>query len=259
MTKVLVTGANGQLGKSLKDVSGSFEGIDFLFLGKSELDITNKGQIKSWFLKYNPDFCINCAAYTQVDQAEKTPQPAREINVKGVENLAMVCLEQGTTLVHISTDYVFDGEKAEGYTPSDIPNPLNVYGRTKLDGERIIQENLNAYFIIRTSWLYSKKYGPNFYKTILEKAKKGESLSITDSQRGCPTDAANLAGHILDIIQSGTPDYGISHYTDGVPMTWFDFASLILKQAGYAAYGKLHKVDNYRTFALRPRNSVLKP
>lgn len=174
--RILVTGANGQLGNSLQVVSESLEGTEFLFLGRSDLDITQPHQIAEWFAKFRPDYCINCAAYTQVDQAEKSPEEAYHINAEGVENLAKACSEYGTTLIHISTDYVFDGKKTEGYTPGDLPNPINVYGKTKLEGEQRIQRELSTFFIIRTSWLYSKKYGPNFYLTILDRAKRENPL-----------------------------------------------------------------------------------
>ena len=182
---------------------------------------------------------------------------AYNVNVKGVENLAEASKELGAILIHISTDYVFDGKKKEGYLPTDKPNPINVYGETKLEAERVIQEAIDRYFIIRTSWLYSKNYGPNFYLTILNKAKLGEDLAVTDSQRGCPTDAANLAHHILEKIQSGSEDYGISHFTDRVPMTWYEFARFILKKEGLLNEVRLQKAENYRSFTARPENSIL--
>jgi dTDP-4-dehydrorhamnose reductase len=222
------------------------------------LDITRNDEISAWFLNYKPHYCINCAAYTKVDQAEKNPGDAHKINVQGVENLVSACRENATTLIHISTDYVFDGKKIEGYLPTDKPNPINVYGKTKLEGERLIQRHMERYFIIRTSWLYSKKYGPNFYLTILEKARKGAPLSVIDTQRGCPTNAANLARHIIAMIQSGSKDYGVSHFTGGVPMTWFEFAWLILKEEGLLEKTSLKKAENYRSFAERPQVSILK-
>jgi len=234
--RILVTGAKGQLGRSLQDFSKSFPEMEFLFLGRSDLDITSTAEIRESFLKYRPAYCVNCAAYTQVDQAEKTPLEADKVNAKGVENLVAACRESGTILIHISTDYVFDGKNKEGFLPTDKPNPINVYGKTKLQGERAIQQELEKFFIIRTSWLYSKNYPPNFYLTIVEKARNGDPISITDSQRGCPTDAANLAQHILEVIQSGTQEYGISHFTDGLPMTWFEFARNILEEEGFAGY-----------------------
>ena len=185
MKRILVTGANGQLGRSLQEIATRHQKFEFLFLDKSKMDITRPEQILRRFQEFGPEYCINCAAYTAVDQAEKTPERAYAVNAGGVENLIKACLEQQTTLIHISTDYVFDGKKESGYFPADTPNPINVYGKTKLLGEQIIQQSMERYFIIRTSWLYSKKYGKNFYKTILEKAKKGIKLTVTDSQKGC--------------------------------------------------------------------------
>ena len=255
--RVLVTGASGQLGKSLRDLEGDFPELEFEFLNRTELDITRKDVVEQSFVKYNPDYCINCAAFTQVDLAEKNPEGAYAVNVKGVQHLVDACKKSDTTLIHISTDYVFDGLKPGGYTPSDVPNPINEYGRTKLQGEQEITDVLQRYFIIRTSWLYSRKYGPNFYLTVRDKARKSENLNIIDSQRGCPTDATNLSRHILELITSGSTSYGISHFTDATPMTWFEFAGWILEQEGLAPYEKLQKAENYRTFAVRPTNSIL--
>lgn len=257
MKRVLVTGANGQLGQSILSISGAYPNLEFVFAKRKDLDITKESNVISCFRELKPDYCINCAAYTQVDQAEKTPELAYEINVQGVENLVRACRVFDSTLIHISTDYVFDGKKTEGYLPWDVPNPINVYGKTKLEGEKIIQHDLDNYFIIRTSWLYSKKYPSNFYLTVLEKAKKGEPLSIIDSQKGCPTDTENLALYILELIQSGNEDYGISHFTDGVAMTWFQFAERIIEEAGLQGGVHLQKAENYHTIAQRPKNSVL--
>lgn len=257
MKRVLVTGAGGQLGKSIQDLAPEYPDLVFLFLDKADMDITQADLVAEEFREYHPDYCINCAAYTRVDQAEKNPEPAYAVNVKGVENLVIACKETHTILIHISTDYVFDGSKREGYLPNDQPNPINVYGKTKWLGEQAIQKELDRYFIIRTSWLYSKKYAPNFYLTILEKARRGERLQVTDSQVGCPTNAANLARHILGLIGSGSADYGISHFTDGEPMSWFSFAVKILKDNNLFTSGFIRKADNYGTFAVRPKNSVL--
>lgn len=256
MKRVLVTGAGGQLGKSIQELTDEFPTLEFFFMDKTELDITNQDQVLEGFRQIGPDFCVNCAAYTQVDQAERTPEPAYAVNVIGVENLVKACQDQGTTLIHISTDYVFDGKKKEGYLPQDTPNPINVYGTTKLEGEKLIQNHLDRYHIVRTSWLYSKKYGPNFYLTILDKAKKGETLMVTDSQKGCPTDAANLARYILELIRLGCANYGISHFTDSEVMSWYGFARAILSDAGLCGDTILNG-ENYLTFAERPRHSIL--
>lgn len=255
--KVLVTGANGQLGLTIKELfEVNNENIDFVLVAKSELDITKEKQLKLYFQENQFDYCINCAAYTNVEQAEKTPDIAYKVNAEGVKYLAEACKEIETVLIHISTDYVFDGEKTEPYTIKDTPNPINEYGKSKLKGEQYIQDILDKYFIVRTSWLYSKKYGNNFYRTILKKAKEGKKLYVTDSQKGCPTNTENLSNYILSLIKVESKNYGIKHFCDEKAMTWYDFAEQILNEHLYNNI-KLVKVKNYRTFARRPKNSVL--
>tara|TARA_R110002033_G_scaffold169897_3_gene211431 strand:+ start:230870 stop:231655 length:786 start_codon:yes stop_codon:yes gene_type:complete len=256
--KILVTGANGQLGLSLKDVSLNYPNIQFHFKNSTELDITNEKQIEELFAISNFDYCINCAAYTNVEEAEKTPEIAFKVNAEGVKNIAKACKEFEVLLIHISTDYVFDGEKKEPYTVADAPNPINEYGKSKLAGEKYIEEISNYYYIVRTSWLYSKIHGRNFYKTILEKAKKGEVIKITDEQVGCPTDTKNLANFILEQLITRKEKFGIIHFSDQVAMTWYDFACQILKVNGVNNNELLVKDRNYRTFARRPNNSVLR-
>lgn len=257
MKRVLVTGAGGQLGKSIRDLAPEYHDLDFLFLDKADMDITKADQVMKQFREFRPDYCINCAAYTNVDQAEKTPEPAFAVNVLGVENLAKACKETNAVLIHISTDYVFDGTKAEGYYPEDEPNPINVYGKTKWLGEQVIQKELERYYIIRTSWLYSKKYGPNFYLTILDRARRRERLVITDAQVGRPTNAENLAKYLLEIILSSDCKTGINHFSDENSMTWYQFARNILVENDMLSNCELLKTSNYVTFAPRPRISVL--
>lgn len=255
--KVLVTGSNGQLGKTIHELfSKNKDKLEFTFLSKEELDITEEKNSRAFFKNNKFDYCINCAAYTNVEQAEKTPQIAHKVNAEAVKLLAKACNETSTTLIHISTDYVFDGKKTEPYTIKDIPNPINEYGKSKLLGEKYIQDILDKYFIVRTSWLYSKKYGNNFYRTILKKAKEGKKLYITDSQKGCPTNTENLSNYILNLIKGESKNYGIKHFCDEKAMTWYDFAEQILNEHLYNNI-KLVKVKNYRTFARRPKNSVL--
>ena len=256
MIHVLVTGSEGQLGMSLQKIAQNCSKIQFAFKDKGSLDITYKEQVKEVFEKGKFNFCINCAAYTNVEQAEKTPEIAYSVNAEGVKNLAIACKENGVKLIHISTDYVFDGEKNEGYYPSDIPNPINEYGKSKLKGEHYIQEILNEYMIIRTSWLYSE-FGHNFYKSILEKAKRKETIYVTDSQIGCPTNANNLATHILEIIAKQDFESGTQHFTDGKAMSWYDFAIKIIKEHKLDSESKIVKDKNYRTFAKRPTVSIL--
>jgi dTDP-4-dehydrorhamnose reductase len=257
--KILVTGASGQLGKTIEELyADNALGLDFVFVSKEVLDITNNKDIETFFNKNTFDFCINCAAYTNVEQAEKTPEIAYKINSEGVKNLADACHENNTILIHISTDYVFDGEKETPYVASDATSPINEYGKSKLLGEKYIQNKLTNYFIIRTSWLYSKKYGNNFYKFILKKAKTVKELSVTTEQTGCPTDTVNLSKFIIKLIQENKQAYGVFHYCDEKVMTWYEFAKQILLENNLAHNINLVKVNNYRTFARRPKNSVLK-
>ncbi|WP_100610477.1 dTDP-4-dehydrorhamnose reductase [Confluentibacter lentus] len=254
---ILVTGANGQLGLTIQELYAGNSAFDFTFTSKSELDITNKREIDIFFEKYKFDYCINCAAYTNVEQAERTPDLAYKINAKAVKSLALVCKEYDTTLIHISTDYVFDGKKETPYTIKDLPNPINEYGKSKLLGEQYIQEILQNYFIIRTSWLYSKKYGKNFYRTILELSKTKNELSITTEQIGCPTNTESLAKAIINIIVNESKEYGLKHVSDDKVMTWYDFAKDILSENKLNSKTKLVKTSNYATFAKRPKNSIL--
>lgn len=258
-TKILVTGANGQLGQTFQELnSKSPEHFDFTFVSRSELDISDEEAVTLFFTNHAFDYCINCAAYTNVEQAEKTPDLAYSINADAVKNLATACKQTNTVLIHISTDYVFDGSKPSAYTIDDVPHPINSYGKSKRQGEVYIQELLDAYFIVRTSWLYSKTYGHNFYKTILNKAKAGDPLAITTEQVGCPTNASNLAAFILQMISFKSQDYGLYHFCDERPMTWYDFAKQIIEENGMLDTAKLVPSDKYITLAKRPKNSVLK-
>ena len=212
MIDVLVTGAKGQLAKTIalfKDENSSF---NFIFKSKEELDIVNKSAIVSVFNAHNFRFCINCAAYTNVEQAEKTPEIAYKINGEAVKNLAEVCSNFEVKLIHISTDYVFDGETSEPYKENEIPNPLNEYGKSKLQGERYIQDILNSYYIIRVSWLYSA-FEKNFFNTIANYLNKNQKLNITTSQRGTPTSCVSLAQYIIWMLASDL-EYGVYHFTD---------------------------------------------
>lgn len=257
MARILVTGSNGQLGNTIKKLGAEHEELVFEFKNSSELDITDKNKINKLFSQGNFDYCINCAAYTNVEQAEKTPEPAFKINSDAVKELASLCFKYEIDLIHISTDYVFDGTKDSPYLINDKTNPINEYGKSKLAGEENIREILPNHFILRTSWLYSKNFGHNFYRTILKKAKEGSELRITDEQTGCPTNTETLVKFILEkVIQEGIK-YGTYHVTDGEPMTWYDFAKQILQENDLSNKVKLVLDRNYRTFARRPQNSVL--
>lgn len=228
MKKILVTGANGQLGTTLKKLSPT-SSHHWIFTTRKELDIANSNSVNLFFTENEFDICINCAAYTKVEDAEKEAKQAGEINVEAVQKLVLACNEKQCTLIHISTDYVFDGTKETPYTEADPTAPLNQYGISKLLGELQIQQNSNSFYILRTSWLYSKTLGSNFYSAILKKAQNGDSLTVVNDQTGTPTDVDNLAAFIIKIIDK-EPAIGLYHFSDEKIMTWYDLAVQILKE-----------------------------
>jgi len=256
MKKILITGANGQLGKCIKDASENYPELSFLFASREDLNIVNEGATLKLFTENNFDYCINAAAYTNVEKAESEQEKAFQINAEGVKNLALICNQFGTTLIQISTDYVFDGEKTTPYTEEDETNPINVYGASKLKGEQYLQEICEKHFIIRTSWLYSQ-YGHNFYNSILKFAKEGRELKITTEQTGTPTNANDLADALLNIVTNNSKEYGIYNFSNTGEANWYDFAKAILQHTKQFDPRKLAKTDHYRTFAKRPKNSVL--
>ena len=256
MKKILVTGANGQLGKCLKDASLGFPDDTFHFVDRSELDIAKAASVKQFFSNQSFDYCINTAAYTNVEKAESEEDVAFATNALGAKNLAEACAKSKIVLIHISTDYVFDGEKRTPYLESDPTNPISVYGASKLKGETYIQEVCSRYFIIRTSWLYSQ-YGHNFLNSMLRFAEEGRDLSITTEQVGAPTNANDLASAILGIIHSGSEQYGLYHFSNKGKGTWYDFAEAIFTFSKQIKNVKLAKTEQYRTFAARPAYSIL--
>jgi dTDP-4-dehydrorhamnose reductase len=256
-TRVLVTGANGQLGKTIKELYPTNEGeIQFTFTTKAELDITIKDRVEEFFNKNNFDYCINCAAYTNVDQAERDTKSAYKVNAKAVKYLAQTCKKTNTILIHISTDYVFDGNKNEPYKELDTPNPINEYGKSKLLGEQHIQEISQKHFIIRTSWLYSK-YGKNFVKSIVNKIQENTELRITTSQEGTPTSCIDLSKFIYFLIKCNTNNYGIYHFTAIGETTWYDLAIQISKHFSQYNSSNIIPVKAYNSKAIRPLYSVL--
>lgn len=257
MNHILITGSSGQMGLTFQDFTSTIGNATFEFKTSPELDITDQNSVNELFHNNHFDYCINCAAYTNVEQAEKIPERAFKVNAEGAKNLALACKAHGTTLIHISTDYVFDGEKEIPYTIHDKPNPINEYGKSKLKGEEFIRQLLDKHFILRTSWLYSKKYGQNFYRTVVKHAQEGLDLHITDTQLGSPTNTETLAKFILDEIITDNKPFGTYHVTDKEPMTWYDFAKRILEENELSDSVKLVLDRNYRTFAKRPKNSVL--
>jgi len=256
MKTVLVTGANGQLGMCIKDIAKLNETLQFIFTNSSELDITNKTSISSFFTDKNIDYCINCAAYTAVDNAETEVEKAMNVNVKGVQNLAEVCRETDAILIHISTDFVFDGTKHTPYLEADKTNPKSIYGNTKLQGEKTIKSVLKKHFIIRTSWLYSE-YGNNFVKTMLRLGKEKDTLSVVNDQKGTPTYAGDLAKVILQCIEATNLDFGIYHYSNKGVTTWYEFAKEIFEESKISIHLKSITTAEFPTAAERPRFSAL--
>ena len=254
---VLVTGANGQLAKTIKALySKNTEGIDFTFTTKAELNITNINEIEDNFNKTKFHYCINCAAYTNVEQAETTPEIALKINAEAVKYLAQACKKTNTILIHISTDYVFDGEKTSPYTEEDIPNPINEYGKSKLLGEQYVRQTLDKYFIIRTSWLYSV-YGNNFVKTIINKINEAEKLKVTTSQTGVPTSCEDLALLIIHLIITAQDQYGVYNFSAQGEVTWYDFALQIAKHFAKYDTSYISPVKTFLSKVKRPIFSVL--
>lgn len=274
---VLVTGANGQLGQALQSISDKYSEVDFVFCDSTSLDITNSDNVERVFNESRPNFCINAAAYTAVDKAESEPKKAHLINVIGAKNLAEACKKHNVILLHVSTDFVFDGDSSKiritnGYTEEDIPNPTGVYGQTKLDGEKAIQETFDNYYIIRTSWVYSQ-FGANFMKTMLRLASERENLSVVNDQIGTPTNAVDLAEVLVSIIchtslcraeskysRSASftiSNFGIYNFSNEGKCSWYDFANKIFELNRVIIDLQPIPTSSYPTPAKRPKYSVL--
>ena len=250
MKRVLVTGANGQLGLALQEAAKD-SNLEIVFMDKSELDITNAEEVNKVFAKQSFNVCINAAAYTHVDGAEANKALAYAINATAVETLAKVCKQQQCWLIHISTDYVFDGTLDRPYTQADTPKPLNIYGASKLAGEQAIQAVGGTHSIVRTSWLYSQ-YGNNFYSKLQAQLAAGKTLRVTADQQGCPTRAEDLAAHLLTGIANQRLAKGISHYCGNDVMAWLDLAKRLFPNQTVLAWGGANSP------VIRPKKIVLK-
>ena len=258
---VLVTGANGQLGQSLQFIAPNYPELHFVFCSSIDLDISNIENCKAVFSKIKPNYCINAAAYTAVDKAESEPKKAYLINVIGARNVAEVCKTHNTILLHISTDFVFEGNATKPYTENDIPNPTGVYGQTKLEGEKAIQLVFENYYIIRTSWVYSQ-FGNNFMKTMLRLASERDSISVVNDQIGTPTNAIDLAKALIQIIltdnrQPTTDNFGVYNFSNEGQCSWYDFAKEIFKINNIEIDLKPIPTSSFPTPAKRPKYSVL--
>lgn len=258
---VLVTGASGQLGQSLQFIASQYSEMQFIFASSQDLDISNEGIVISFFENNKIDFCINTAAYTAVDKAESESEKAHLVNVVGPKNLAIACQKNNVTLLHISTDFVFDGTASTPYMETEITNPLGVYGQTKLEGENEVTRNCDKHFIIRTSWVYSQ-FGNNFMKTMLRLAQDRTELNVVADQIGTPTNAVDLADAILKIIsfdsqQPGLEKYGIYNFSNEGICSWYEFAVEIFKQNNCNIKVNPIPTEAYPTPAKRPKYSVL--
>jgi len=254
--KTLVLGASGQLGQCLKAVA-SKRNIDTLdFPDESAANILDVDKLRALFAEKTPAYVINCAAYTAVDKAEDDVDLCRLINKQGALNIALLCKEFGAKLVHVSTDFVFEGAIPELLKEADVAKPINIYGLTKLEGEADVIENLNEHYIIRTSWLYSE-FANNFVKTMLKLGADRDELSIIADQIGSPTYAIDLAGAILDVIASGKTEYGVYHYSNEGSISWFDFAKGIFDISNTQVKVNPIPTSAYPTRATRPKFSVM--
>lgn len=256
MSKVLVTGAHGQLGTELNFLSSLLETHSFVFVGHQELDITDDEAVNSFILSHQITSLINCAAYTAVDKAESEKELAYKVNAEAVGVLAKVCKQHHCRFIHISTDFIFDGTHSVPLLETDATNPLSVYGASKLKGEENALANNAETVIIRTSWVYSS-FGNNFVKTILRLCKERDSLNIIFDQIGTPTYARDLAGAILHIIQQAEWKPGIYNYSNEGVAGWYDFAIAIRDIAGLKTKIAPIETHQYPTPAVRPKYSVL--
>ncbi|NKI73887.1 dTDP-4-dehydrorhamnose reductase [Dickeya sp. CFBP 2040] len=257
--KILLTGANGQLGRCFQDRLP--QGWSVLATDSDSLDITDEAQVQATVASWQPDAIVNAAAYTAVDKAESEPELAARINVAGPEYLARAARQRGARFIHVSTDYVFDGTATQPYSETDVTHPLGVYGQTKLDGERAVLKVNPAAQIVRTAWVFSE-YGNNFVKTMLRLGRERDSFGVVADQRGCPTYAGDIAGAIICLLQQ-QGDGGLYHFCGDEEVSWFEFAQIIFNRA--LQLGVMNQIpqltaittSQYPTPACRPMYSVL--
>ena len=258
MSRILVTGAEGQLGKSFQKFSERYPEHDFIFAGRATLNISNRESLEEIFEREDIDICINCAAYTAVDRAEAEKDKAEEINYKAVRVLSDLTEKKGITLVHFSTDFVFDGKKCRPYLETDHTHPLGVYGKSKLQGESYILSHHKRALVFRTSWLYSV-WGYNFMNSMLRLGAEREKLGVVFDQVGTPTHCNDLASVVLDILlkKGIEKNFGLFHFSNEGVCSWYDFAVEIMKLADLPCRIEPIRSEAYPTAALRPAYSVL--
>ena len=260
MVNILVTGANGQLGSEIKRIASKSNHYNYTFVDVEEMDLASDEEIFRFFDGKEFAFMINCAAYTAVDRAEEDSGLAYRINADAVKTLVSICRDRKIRLIHVSTDYVFDGSGNKPIHEDTAVNPLSVYGKSKLEGEKHVLTTLPDAYLIRTAWVYSS-YGKNFVKTISRVASERQSIAVVNDQIGSPTYARDLAQSIISIIQAvetkRADSPGIYHYSNEGSISWYDFACFIVKYYGFACEVKPIPTEEYKTLAVRPTFSVL--
>ena len=258
MSEILITGSAGQLGNEISGLSVNYPEHNFIFTDVKELNIANESDIENFFNQRNIDFIVNCAAYTAVDLAEKEKELSTLINSTAVKNLAQISAQFNSTLIHISTDYVFDGKNYKPYNEDDPTNPISWYGKTKLEGEKQLNNFAKDAIIIRTSWLYSE-FGKNFVKTIIKYAQERDFLNVVSDQIGTPTYAKDLAKSILHIISNYKSGNSIQtyHFSNEGIISWYDFAKTIIELTEIDCFINPIETKDYPTPAARPIYSVL--
>jgi dTDP-4-dehydrorhamnose reductase len=257
MSNILVTGANGQLGSEIQELSNNFE-ANYFFTDRNSLDITDQNALINYIQTNNIDTIINCAAYTAVDKAESDIENTNKVNHLSVKYMAEIAKEKNIKFVHVSTDYVFDGKNYKPYTEDDTVSPNGIYGKTKLDGEKALQEiNPKNSIIIRTSWVYSS-YSANFVKTMLRLGKEKEQIGVIFDQVGSPTYAKDLAYTILEILPKiDNVNVEIYNYSNEGVLSWYDFAKEIMRMAKLKCKVNPIETKEYPTPATRPHYSLL--
>jgi len=261
MSKILVTGCNGQLGKTFKELAKYEKNMEFVFVSREDFDLSDLDSIEKYFSKIEVDVIINCAAYTNVDSAESEAVLADKINHLAVRKMAEICKEKNIFILHVSTDYVFGGTNCVPYAETDIAGPINIYGKTKLIGEKALQEINPKGMIIRTSWVYSE-FGNNFVKSMLMLSKKRDTLNVIYDQIGAPTYAKDLAGSIINIVKAqGVLETDIRsniyHYSNSGVSSWYDFAKAIFEYSKQSCNVEPIESSEYTVIAKRPQYSLL--
>lgn len=251
--RVLVTGISGQLGHDVI-IALNERGHKAIGVDRSEMDLTINSQIREFIQRHNPDAIIHCAAYTAVDNAEDNEELCRQINATSVKEIAQLAKVLDIPMIYISTDYVFDGTKDGEYSEDNIPNPINVYGKTKLEGELYVQDILEKYYIVRISWVFGEN-GNNFIDTMIRLSKDRKELNVIDDQIGSPTYTKDLAPLLVDMIESDK--YGIYHVTNEGFCSWYEFAKEIFRIANIDINVNPIQASQYPTKATRPMNSKM--